>query len=131
MKEVMSFEKFKSIMEVLIAFQAKREKVSDFIEKEICDSSFCICTFGYEIENALVCLLADQFNCWYSFREKRDVYDWWNSANHYDMENEIEGWLYSMQEVKEITLVKDNVERKIDVTSLESFYNYLVEEYCK
>ena len=131
MKEVMSFEKFKSIMEVLIEFQGQRDRISDFLEKELCDSSYCICTVGSDVENTLVCLLADEFNCWYSFREKRDVYDWWTDRKHYDMENEIESWLYGLSdEPKAITLIRDGKEENIDVNSLESFYDYLVKEYC-
>ena len=129
MTEVMSFDKFRSIMETLLAFQAQRDRISDFIEKEVADSSFCVCTLGSEVENALVCLLADHFNCWYSWKEKHEVYDWWTSKNHYDMENEIEAWLYGLNDEKKITIIKDGNEREIDVSSIEAFYDYLIEQY--
>lgn len=122
MQEPMSFEKFKAIMNTIIAFNEKRDKFSRFIEEEISTSTYCIVDFGYEVENALINLLADEFKCWYKFQD-RD-YDWWNNTT--GIENDIEAWLYSIpDDVKTIT-VND---KEIDITSLESFYEFLVKQY--
>ena len=78
MKEPMSFEKFKAIMNTIVTFNEKQDKFSKFIEEEIATSTFCVVDFGSEVESALINLLADEFNCWYSFKD-RD-YDWWNDS---------------------------------------------------
>ena len=122
MKEPMSFEKFKAIMNVIIAFNEKQDKFSKFIEEEISTSTFCVVDFGSEVENTLINLLADEFNCWYSFKD-RD-YDWWNDS--FGIENDIEAWLYNISDEPK-TVTVNNIERNID--SLESFYEFLVEQY--
>ena len=123
MKEPMSFEKFKVIMNIIIAFNEKRDKFSKFIEEEISTSTYCIVDFGSEVEEALINLLADEFNCWYSFQERRE-HDWWNST--IGIENDIEAWLYSISDEPKVITI-NGVERNID--SLESFYEFLVEQY--
>lgn len=122
MKEPMSFDKFKYIMDILIDFGKKRDKFSNFIEEEISTSTFCVVDFGSEVESALINLLADEFNCWYSFKD-RD-YDWWNDS--FGIENDIEAWLYNISDEPKTITVND-IERNID--SLESFYEFLVEQY--
>ena len=122
MKEPMTFEKFKAIMNTIMAFDEKRDKFSKFIEEEISTSTYCIVDFGNEVECALINLLADEFNCWYTFGDRKE-YDWWNSI--WNIENDIESWLYSMEEPKEITV--NDVTKNVD--SLESFYEFLVEQY--
>lgn len=123
MKEPMTFEKFKAIMNTIIAFDKKRDKFSSFIEEEIATSTFCLVDFGSEIESTLVNLLADEFKCWYSFGDRED-FDWWNST--LSIENDIEAWLYCISEEPKIITV-NGVEKNID--SLESFYEFLVEQY--
>lgn len=122
MKEPMTFEKFRAIMNILIAFNEKRDKFSKFIEEEISTSTYCIVDFGSEVEGALINLLADEFKCWYAFQE-RD-FDWWNGA--LGIENDIEAWLYTISDEPKTITVND-VERNVD--SLESFYEFLVEQY--
>ena len=125
MQEPMSFEKFKHIMETIIAFGKKRDKFSKFIEEEISTSTWCIVDFGCEVESALTNLLADQFNCWYQFTEEASrEYDWWNSTA--GIENDIEAWLYTISEEPK-TITVNGIEKNID--SLESFYEFLVEQY--
>ena len=121
MKEPMTFEKFKAIMSTIITFDGKRDKFSKFIEEEISTSTYCIVDFGSEVEAALISLLADEFKCWFTLGDRKE-YDWWNSTS--GMENDIEAWLYS-EEPK--TIIVNNIERNID--SLESFYEFLVEQY--
>ena len=124
-ENLMSFEKFKAIIDILLEFQAKRDKISDFFENEIMKGSFCAMTFGSEVEDALVSLLADEFDCWYTFRSEVKEFDWWRSPAYRGFENEIENWLYSIDEEKAIW-VND---KKIDVSSVESLYEYLVSSY--
>ena len=122
MQEPMSFEKFKAIMNTIIAFNEKRDKFSRFIEEEISTSTFCIVDFGSEVESALINLLADEFNCWYSFKD-RD-YDWWNDS--FGIENDIEAWLYSISDEPKVITMNDTI---YNIDSLESFYEFLVKQY--
>ena len=125
MKQPMSFDKFKHIMNVLIEFQQKKDRISDFFEKELTEDSWCIFTLGNTIESALVNLLADEFDCWYSFKDDIKDFEWWTDEKHYGMENDIEVWLYSIDEEKAVWI--DN--KKIDISSIASLYDYLILSY--
>jgi hypothetical protein len=125
MEELMPFSKFKLLMNVLLEFQQKKDKVSDFFEKELMENSWCLITFGDTIESALINLLADEFDCWYTFRDDIKDFDWWQAENKYGMENDIETWLYSLDEHKSITVNG----KEIDISSIESFYDFLVSQY--
>lgn len=125
MKEPMPFSKFKLLMNVLLEFQQKKDKVSDFFEKELMENSWCIITFGDTVESALINLMADEFECWYTFKDDIKEFDWWQAENKYGMENDIETWLYSLDEQKSITVNG----REIDISSIESFYDFLVSQY--
>ena len=46
MKKLMSYEKFKAIIEILLEFQQKKDRISDFFEKEIMEDSWCLITLG-------------------------------------------------------------------------------------
>jgi hypothetical protein len=125
MKEPMPFSKFKLLMNVLLEFQQKKDKVSDFFEKELMENSWCIITFGDTVESALINLMADEFECWYTFKDDIKEFDWWQAENKYGMENDIETWLYSLDEHKSITVNG----KEIDISSIESFYDFLVSQY--
>ena len=126
-EELMPFSKFKAIMNILQNFQNKRTRVSDFFEQELMEDSWCFITFGSEVETALVNLLADEFDCWYTLSNKKieECEDWWENLKCCGRENDIEYWLYSMDEEKAVW-VND---KKVDISSLESFYEYLVSSY--
>jgi hypothetical protein len=125
MKEPMPFSKFKLLMNVLLEFQQKKDKVSDFFEKELMEDSWCMVTFGNTVESTLINLIADEFDCWYTFRNDIKDFDWWRAENKYGMENDIETWLYSLDEHKSITVNG----KEIDISSIESFYDFLVSQY--
>ena len=125
MKELMPFSKFKLLMNVLLEFKQKKDKVSDFFEKELMENSWCLITFGDTVESALINLIADEFECWYTFKDDIKEFDWWQAENKYGMENDIETWLYSLDEHKSITVN----EKEIDISSIESFYDFLVSQY--
>ena len=125
MNEPMPFSKFKLLMNVLLEFQQKKDKVSDFFEKELMENSWCLITFGDTIESALINLIADEFDCWYAFKDDIKDFDWWQAENKYGMENDIETWLYSLDEHKSITVNG----KEIDISSIESFYDFLVSQY--
>ena len=127
MKELMPFSKFKLLMNVLLEFKEKKDKVSDFFEKELMENSWCLITFGDTIESALINLIADEFDCWYTFKDDIKEFDWWQAENKYGMENDIETWLYSLDEHKSITVNG----KEIDISSIESFYDFLVSQYKK
>lgn len=124
-KELMPFSKFKLLMNVLLEFKQKKDKVSDFFEKELMENSWCLITFGTTVEDALINLIADEFECWYTFKDDIKDFDWWQAENKYGMENDIETWLYSLDEHKSITIN----EKEIDISSIESFYDFLVSQY--
>ena len=124
-KELMSFEKFKHLMEVLLSFQEKKDKVSDFFEKELMQDSWCIFTFGYELEDTLVNMLADEFDCWFSFKDPLP-YKWWE-GKQYGYGNDIEEWLYSLQDKDKKTITIND--KEYDVTDLGCFYDFLVNQY--
>lgn len=124
-KQLMPFQKFKVIMNTLLDFQAKKDRISDFFEKELMEDSWCIFTAGNEVEEALINLLADEFDCWYSFKDEIKEFEWWTSEHHYGMENDIETWLYSLDE-KKVVIVND---KEIDISSIESFYDFLTSQY--
>lgn len=125
MKELMSFEKFKHIMNIILDFQQKRDKVSDFFEKELMEDSWCFITFGSSVEGVLINLLADEFECWYAFKDEVKDFNWWEPEHKYGMENDIETWLYCLDDEKSITING----KAIDITSLESFYDFLISQY--
>ena len=125
MKELMPFSKFKLLMSVLLEFKQKKDKVSDFFEKELMENSWCMITFGNTVEDALINLIADEFECWYTFKDDIKDFDWWQAENKYGMENDIETWLYSLDEHKSITVNG----KEIDISSIESFYDFLVSQY--
>ena len=125
MKELMPFSKFKLLMNVLLEFKQKKDKISDFFEKELMENSWCLITFGDTIESALINLIADEFECWYTFKDDIKEFDWWQAENKYGMENDIETWLYSLDEHKSITVNG----KEIDISSIESFYDFLVSQY--
>jgi hypothetical protein len=125
MKELMPFSKFKLLMNVLLEFQQKKDKISNFFEKELMENSWCIITFGDTVESALINLMADEFECWYTFKDDIKEFDWWQAENKYGMENDIETWLYSLDEQKSITVNG----REVDISSIESFYDFLVSQY--
>ena len=112
-------------MNILIEFKEQRGRISDFIEKEISTSTYCICDIGNDIESALINLLADEFNCWYSLSDRKD-YNWWKDT--YNIENDIENWLYSISD-KPKTVTINKV--KYNVDSLEDLYKFLVKQYNK
>lgn len=126
-KQLMSYEKFKAIMNILVDFKEQRERISDFFEKELMQDSWCLITLGNTVESALVGLLADEFECWYSFHEKPEVYDWWNTSEKYrGFENDIESWLYEISdEPKTVTLNGE----EIPIDSIEELYDFLIKQY--
>ena len=127
MKELMSYEKFKGIINTLLEFQKKREMISNFFEEELMEDSFCFVTFGTSVESTLVNLLADEFDCWYTFKEDIKDFNWWAKERTYGMENDIADWLYSLDEEKAVYIN----DKKIDITSTESLYDFLVSQYKK
>ena len=89
------------------------------------EDSWCILTLGNTVETALINMVADEFECWYSFKEGVTKFEWWADEKCYGMENDIEAWLYSIDDNKTITI--DG--KEIDITSVESFYEFLVMQY--
>ena len=125
MKQLMPLLKFKHLMNVLLDFQQRKDRISDFFEKELMEDSWCIFTLGNTVEDALVNLLADEFDCWYTFKDDIKDFDWWTKERAYGMENDIEAWLYTMDDEKVVWV--DG--KKLDISSIESFYEYLVSSY--
>lgn len=124
-EDLMPFEKFKYIMTTLIEFRDKKERISDFFEHEMMTDSYCYLTLGSDVEYALINMLADEFECWYTFnKEVPKVYDWWSKEKFRGFENDIENWLYTISDVKTVT-VNGN---EIPLDSLEELYEFLVNQ---
>ena len=127
MKELMPFAKFKAIMEVIENERDKRDRISDFLEKELCEDSWCCVTFGNDLEQALINLLADEFECWYSTKEIPETYDWWDPNKRYrGFENDIENYLYRVDDNPYNIKVG---EKEYHLQSIDDLYNFLVDEY--
>ena len=124
-EQLMSFPKFKFIMNKLIEFRDKKEKISDFYEKEIMTDSFCFVTLGSEVESALVNLLADEFECWYSFDKDVSNFNWWEIEGYKGYENDIENWLYTISRDPKTITINGN---EIPIDSLEELYEFLVNQ---
>jgi len=124
-EQLMSFPKFKYIMNKLIEFRDKKEKISDFYEKEIMTDSFCFVTLGSEVESALVNLLADEFECWYSFDKDVSNFNWWEIEGYKGYENDIENWLYTISRDPKTVTINGN---EIPIDSLEELYEFLVNQ---
>ena len=129
MKGIIPLGKFKRIMNTLIQLSEKRTRISNFIEKEVATDSRCYVTFGQELEDILVKMLADEFECWYTLRPVKDNEtgeDWWKKNIHYGWSNDIEYWLYDFNDDEKKTITVNSEE--IDITSLEDFYSYLINQ---
>lgn len=125
-EQLMSFPKFKFIMNKLVEIRDKKERISDFFEKELMTDSFCYITLGAQIEDALISLLADEFECWYSFDKNVKDYIWWNEGLSYrNFENDIENWLYTISDDPKTVTVNGN---EIPIDSLEELYEFLVNQ---
>ena len=124
-EQLMSFPKFKFIMNRLIEMRDKKERISDFYEKEIMTDSFCFVTLGSEVESALVNLLADEFECWYSFDKDVSNFNWWETEGYKGYENDIENWLYTISRDPKTVTINGN---EIPIDSLEELYEFLVNQ---
>lgn len=127
---LVDFNRFKKIMETLLAFRDKRERVSDFFEKELTEDSWCIFTYGNDIESTLIHMLADEFNCWYYISRTGDPENyspkhWWETK-YPEGDNDISYWLYELDDEDKKMIVDDE---EIPVNTLEEFYSYLVKYY--
>lgn len=125
-KEVMSFEKFKYIMETLQSYEAQKDRINDFFEQELATDSWFLLTLGNDLLDTIIDMLADEFECWFSYHEgKEDKPKWW-SEEPCGYDNDISYWLYPMDDnaPKEITVNGET----IDITSIRSFYDYLVSQ---
>ena len=127
-KELMPLAKFKTIMETIIELVEKRDRISDFLEKEVCTDSWCFVTVGSELETTLMNLLADEFECWYSTKETPEEYDWWNKeADPYrGFENDIENYIYMVPDRPYEIKIR---EKEYHIQSIEELYDFLVEQY--
>ena len=121
----MTFDKFEVIMETIQKFINKKEKFADFLETEICTDSYCMVNFGYEIEEVLISLLADEFKCWYSFRENDDKnYNWWE--NRTAIENDIENFFYKISNEQQVIEVDG---KTFVIKTIKDLYDYLIYNY--
>lgn len=131
-KELMSFNKFKRIMETIQDFIDQRDRINEFFEKEIMKDSYCIITLGLPIEDVLINMLADEFDCWYAIRENDVDFNWWESEGYTGSSNEISDWFYNLRLDENEPRVSLEIEGiKIKINTLEEFYSYLASQYYK
>lgn len=125
-EQLMPFPKFKFIMNKLVEIRDKKERISDFFEKELMTDSYCYLSIGAEIEDTLICLVADEFECWYSFNKDTEDFTWWDPNQKYRAyENDIESWLYTITDDPKTVTINGN---EIPIDSLEELYDFLVKQ---
>lgn len=98
----MDFETFKMAIDAIQKHREQQEKVTNFIESEICTESWAFCTFGDNLSDALLKVLEHVFN---------DKGEW------------ISWWLY--EDVEKIVTFTDS-NKKLDITKIEDLYNFLL-----
>lgn len=137
MRAIMKYDKFKFILNTIKEYKEKVERISDFMEKEVCTDSYCMINVGEELVNVLTSMLADEFDCWYyagpsvsmtdlidgkikkSCEESTPENKWWNKS-YRRWDNDIEYWLY--EENKKIYIKG----KEIPIDTEGQFYDYLV-----
>ena len=67
----MDFETFKMAIDAIQKHREQQEKVTNFIESEICTESWAFCTFGDNLSDALLKVLEHVFN------DKGEWISWW------------------------------------------------------
>lgn len=127
MKKELNFERFKRIIEDIQAFDKQNKRIDDFFEEEIMTETWCMITHGSSLQHNVINMLADEFDCWYSYKSEEggepEKFEWWSTSCHYGISNEIEWWLYESGKEKIIKIDK----KEVDVTSIGSFYDYLMD----
>lgn len=98
----MDFETFKMAIDAIQKHREQQEKVTNFIESEICTESWAFCTFGDNLSDTLLKVLEHVFN---------DKGEW------------ISWWLY--EDVEKIVTFTDT-NQKLDITKIEDLYNFLL-----
>ena len=151
----MDFNRFKKIIETIQNFDEQRKRIDDFFEKEICSDSFFMISVGNGIQQTLINMLADEFDCWFEYGlsvepPKGDESDevlkflfnltgdnndskisksknWWEYEGPlFGKTNDIEYWLYESDPIKKVITIDG---KEIDITLLGDFYDYLVTQY--
>ena len=139
--QIMSFDEFKYIMTQIKDYEEKRDRISDFLEEEMCSDSYCLFNVGEDLVRTLTSMLADHFNCWYQIKVNPAVNElreaigvepikekeseeprWWDKSCR-RWENDIEYWLY--EENKKIIING----KDIPIKTLKQLYKYLI-KYC-
>ena len=128
-RELMSFNKFKQIMTTLQEFMEQRDRIDKFFEKEITKDSYCMFTLGNPLLDTITRMLADEFDCWFTYQTEIPVTFEWADPDFksISVSNDIEEWLYAFDKPTTITVNG----KEIDISTLEKFYTYLASEYYK
>ena len=139
MDNIMKYDKFKYILNVIKDYNAKMDRISDFMEKEVCTDSYCMINVGEELVSTLTSMLADEFDCWYYIGSTPDINweilvngkpiemkeieptpnEWWNKSRR-RWDNDIEYWLY--EDNKKIYIGG----KEVPIETEGQFYDYLV-----
>ena len=138
MRNIMKYDKFKYILNVIKGYNAKIQRISDFIEKEVCTDSYCFVDVGEELVNTLTSMLADEFDCWYyisspslnindlvegnikkTYEDNIPENRWWDKSSR-KWDNDIEYWLY--EDTKKIYIGG----KEVPIETEGQFYDYLV-----
>ena len=138
MRNIMKYDKFKYILNVIKDYNAKIQRISDFIEKEVCTDSYCFVNVGEELVNTLTSMLADEFDCWYyisspslnindlvegnikkTYEDNIPENRWWDKSSR-KWDNDIEYWLY--EDTKKIYIGG----KEAPIETEGQFYDYLV-----
>ena len=105
--DFITFEMFKNIIDSIQSFDAKNKKIGEFIQDNLCESSFIYVTHGENLSNLLIEIL-----CMYFHLE----------TDNKVIENDITWWLYEISDDKKV-YYQDGSEE--DLNDIHDFYNYL------
>lgn len=107
--DFITFEVFENIINTIQSFDAKNKKISEFIQDNLCESSFVYITHGETLANLLIDIL-----CRYFHLETDDKI----------LSDDITWWLYELSGDKKVYYQDGSVD---DLNDIHDFYNYLCE----
>lgn len=105
---MISYELFEKSIHAISTQINSNKNFSKFLEKNICENSFCYVTCGEGLINILIDILCHEFN----LETDNEFFD-----------NTISWWLF--ENVDKIIYYEDGTKR--DISNLRDFYDYLVE----
>ena len=157
-RNIMPFEKFEYLLNQVKGYLERLSKISDFFEDELCTDSSCIVNLGEDLLASIVCMLADEFDCWYEIpssfvpseviKEGSDIDEYTKilceglseiakESGCFDKESSKEWWDKSKRRWDndiEYWLYEENPHitingKEVPIKTTKEFYDYLIKYY--